>query len=156
MGEESDNLTDITTEPDVEDKTEFVLEKYLEEFIVTKFATIFRGKLVIYRDPEENVIGQQYTTDVGIIDILAYEPSTNSFVVIEQKKGRESDKVIGQTLRYMGWVSENLCKNGQMVKGIIICKNTDSRLSYALKMVNNVALKYYRIDFKLDDTPLSE
>lgn len=143
-------------ESDVENKPEFFLEKYLEEFIVSNFATIFRGKLVLYKDPEEKVKGQQYTTDIGTIDILACEPSTNNLVVIELKKGRESDKVIGQTLRYMGWVSENLCRDGQLVKGIIICKDTDARLSFALKMVSNIAIKYYRVDFKLGDAPFSE
>lgn len=140
---------------DVEDVTEFVLEKYLEDFIVSNFAAIFREELVLYRDPEENVIGQQYTTDVGIIDILAQESNSNSFVVIELKKGRESDKVVGQILRYMGWVKENLCKNGQDVKGIVICRELDTRLSYALAMTSNIAIKYYRIDFRLDDVPFN-
>jgi len=155
MDETSESLT-VSVESDVENAVEFVLEKYLEEFIVSNFATIFRGELVLYQDPEEGVIGQQYiTNDAGKIDILAQEPRTNSLVVIELKKGRESDKVIGQTLRYMGWVSENLCHSGQAVKGIIICKDSDSRLSYALRMVSNITVKYYRIDFKLSDTPVS-
>ncbi|MCK6630331.1 MAG: PDDEXK nuclease domain-containing protein [Anaerolineae bacterium] len=141
-------------EEGIENQTEFILEKYLEDFIVTNFDQIFKGQLVLYIDPEENTVGKQYATDVGIIDILAQEPSTNSFVIIELKKGRESDRVIGQILRYMGWVSENLCKNGQTVKGIIICRDADVRLSYALKPVsNNITVKYYRVDFKLSDTP---
>ncbi len=44
--------------------------------------------------------------------ILAVEPKTHSFVVIELKKGRPSDQVIGQVLRYMGWVKKNLCAGG--------------------------------------------
>jgi len=155
MGETSKNVT-VAVESDVENAAEFVLEKYLEEFIVSNFATIFRGELVLYQDPEEGVIGQQYiTNDAGRIDILAQEPSTNSLIVIELKKGRESDKVIGQTLRYMGWVSENLCRNGQAVKGIIICKDSDSHLSYALSMVNNIDVKYYSVNFKLSDKLVS-
>jgi hypothetical protein len=137
----------------VENQTEFILEKYLEEFIASNFKHIFKGQLVLYKDPQENVIGQQYGTDVGDIDILAQEPSTNSFVVIELKKGRETDKVVGQTLRYIGWVSEHLCENGQSVKGMIICRDPDIRLSYALKSVSNITVKYYRVDFKLSDTP---
>jgi len=158
VGETNERATVPVTldiESAIENRAEFVLEKYLEDFIVSNFATIFQGKLVLYRDPEEGVIGQQYTTDIGRIDIVAQEPSTNSFVVIELKKGRESDTVIGQTLRYMGWVSENLCRNDQAVKGIIICKDSDLRLSYALKMVSNITVKYYRVDFKLSDTPVS-
>lgn len=146
----------IVNEPkqDIEDTTEFVLEKYLEDFIVSNFAGIFRNELVLYRDPEENVIGQQYATDVGTIDILAQDPKTGNFTVIELKKGRESDKVVGQTLRYMGWVQENLCRGGAIVKGMIICKDIDSKMAYALKMTNNVEVKLYRVDFALRDTTI--
>ena len=72
-------------------------------------------------------------------------------MVIELKKGRGSDKVVGQILKYMGRVDENLCEEGQRVKGIIICKEQDSKLSYALKMTTNIAVKYYRVDFQLSD-----
>lgn len=127
---------------------EFVLEKYLEDFIVSNFERIFGGELVLFEDDEGN-IGQQYSTEVGNIDILAEEPSSNSLVVIELKKGRESDKVVGQILRYMGWVVENLCSNNQQIKGIIICKEADAKLNYALKMAGNIELKRYIVDFKL-------
>ena len=140
----------------VKNQTEFFLEKYLEDFIVTNFDNIFKDELALYIDPQEKVTGQQYATDVGIIDVLAQEPSTNSFVVIKLKKGRESDKVIGQVLRYMGWVSENLCKDGQLVKGLIICRDTDIRLSYALKTISNVTVKYYQVDFRLSDIPFKK
>lgn len=147
---------ELLFQEDVENQTEFVLEKYLEEFIVSNFSQIFGDKLVVYKDPQEKAIGQQYGTDVGDIDILAQEPETNSFVVIELKKGRESDKVVGQILRYMGWVSEHLCNNGQSVKGLIICRDQDMKLSYALKTVNNISVKYYRVDFTLGDTPFKK
>jgi hypothetical protein len=75
--------------------------------------------------------------------------------VIELKKGRESDKVIGQTLRYIGWVKENLCKAGQNVKGMIICRESDMRMSYALMATSNIAVKYYHVDFKLGDVPFN-
>jgi restriction system protein len=71
---------------DVEDQNAFVLEKYLEDFIVSNFDTIFRGQLRIYKD-EDGEDGQQYIADdVGRIDILAHEPKSNSLVVIELKK----------------------------------------------------------------------
>lgn len=148
--------TQVSVEPleeGVEDATEFVLEKYLEDFIVTNFDAIFRGELVLYRDPEEGVEGQQYATEVGIIDILATEPRTAAFVVIELKKGRESDRVIGQILRYMGWVADNLATQSQPVRGIIVCRDTDPKLIYAVKMARNITMKYYNIDFKLADEP---
>ena len=65
--------------------------------------------------------------------------------------GYESDKVVGQILRYMGSVREHLCEEGQNVKGMIICRGTDDKMRYALKMVKNVAVKNYVVDFKLID-----
>lgn len=132
------------------DSTSFVLERYLEDFIVRNFASIFRGELQLYTD-DDGADGQQFSTDVGIIDILALETSTNSLVVIELKKGRPSDQVVGQVLRYMGWVKENLCKPTQQVRGLVICSDADPRLTYALKMVSNVQAKYYSVSFALRD-----
>jgi restriction system protein len=131
--------------------TEFVLERYLEEFIESNFAAIFGKNLALYR--EEGVSGRQYMTDVGPIDLLAQDTTTGDFVVIELKKGRESDQVVGQTLRYMGWTKENLCKGNQQVRGMIICKSADARLEYALRMTRDISVSYYRIDFTLTGVP---
>ena len=139
----------------IQQPVEFVLEKYLEDFIVANFESIFEGRLKLYKDPEGNV-GQQYPAIndsgklLGRIDILAKDPNTNSYLVIELKKGRESDKVVGQILRYMGWVKENLCRKDEDVKGLIICKDTDERLIYALQMVRDIIqVKLYSVDFQL-------
>jgi restriction system protein len=140
-------------EEDVQDQAEFVLEKHLEDFIVSNFDTIFKKKLVLYCDPAGNPVGQQFETDVGLIDILAQDTTSNAFVVFELKKGRPADKVVGQILRYMGWVAEKLCKPGQEVYGIIVCKEPDEKLNFALKMVRNVSVKYFKVDFKLQDLP---
>jgi restriction system protein len=135
-----------------EDHNEFVLEKYLEEFIVSNFDQIFKHAFQVYEDAEGEK-GQQYPTEIGPIDILATEPKSNSFVVIELKKGRSSDQVIGQILRYMGWVKKNLCKDGQDVKGLVICRDRDPKLSYALEMTNNIDVRYYSVAFKLREEP---
>jgi restriction system protein len=135
-----------------QDRTEFALEKYLEEFIVSNFQAIFKGQLRIFEDTDSND-GQQYQTEIGPIDILAVEPKSNSFVVIELKKGRSSDQVVGQVLRYMGWVKRNLCTGTQTVKGLIICRDPDPKLSYALEMAGGIDVRYYSVAFKLAETP---
>jgi restriction system protein len=134
----------------VEDQSAFILEKYLEEFIVTNFEMIFKNKLLIYEDDEGNN-GQQYSTDIGAIDILSYEPKTHDFVVIELKKGRPSDQVVGQVLRYMGWVRKNLCPRERKVKGLIICQSPDPKLSYAIEMTDNIEVRYYTVSFSLSE-----
>lgn len=144
---------DSRNPPDsIEDPNAFVLEKYLEDFIVSNFETIFKGELRVYEDSEGND-GQQYSTDIGPIDILATTRAANSFVVIELKKGRPSDQVVGQVLRYMGWVKKNLCTNGQSVRGLVICRDPDPKLSYALEMTNNIDVRYYSVSFKLREAP---
>ena len=136
----------------VEDPNAFVLEKYLEDFIVSNFRAIFKRDLTLFQDSEGND-GQQYGTDVGPIDILAVESKSKSFVVIELKKGRPSDQVIGQVLRYMGWVKKNLCNDGQAVKGLIICNESDPKLSYALEMTKDIDVRYYTVSFQLAEVP---
>ena len=149
-----DDQDENEVEPSLDqiDRNAFVLEKYLEDFIVTNFKAIFKGKLQIY-ETAEGAAGQQYATDIGKIDILAIEPESKKFVVIELKKGRPSDQVVGQVLRYMGWVKKNLCKDGQDVKGLVICSDPDPKLSYALEMTRNISVRYYSVSFDLRETP---
>ncbi|MCI0785316.1 MAG: DUF1016 family protein [Chloroflexi bacterium] len=145
LGDEPDSMSEGQS---IEQTQEFALEKYLEEFIVTNFRTIFDDRLRLYTDPEGNS-GRQYSTDVGRIDILATEPATKSYVVIELKKGQESDKVVGQTLRYMGWVKEHICEGNEGVRGLIICRESDERLRYALSVVPEVEVRFYEVNFRL-------
>ena len=49
----------------------------------------------------------------------------------------------------MGWVQEELCNDGQAVKGIIICGEPDTKLSYALNMTKDIDVRYYDLSFKL-------
>ena len=139
-----------------EESSDFALEKFLQEFIASNFDNIFKGSLVMYVDGAGGD-GQQYETNiVGRIDILAVEPKSDSFVVIELKRGMSSDQVVGQVLRYMGWVKSKLCKDGQQVKGLIICRERDPKLDYALTMTNNIEVRYYEVNFKLKETPQTE
>ncbi|HOI77049.1 MAG TPA: endonuclease NucS [Methanofastidiosum sp.] len=88
------------------------------------------------------------TKEVGRIDLLCKDNRGNQ-VVIELKKGRKNDEVVGQILRYIGWVKKNY---GSKVRGIIIVNEPDERLQYAVDAINNlVELKYYVVDFKIKD-----
>jgi len=135
---------------------EFVMEKYFEEFIIKNFDKIFKGRLTLYNDQEESKAQQRIMLDdenkqIGRLDLLAKDSSGN-FVVIELKKGKESDQVIGQLLRYMGWVKEKLCIDTQDVRGLIICKKIDSKLKYSLiPVADKISVKEYTMDFKLVD-----
>jgi restriction system protein len=68
------------------------------------------------------------------------------------KKGRASDVVVGQTLRYMSFVQEMLAEKDQTVQGIIIALEDDQRIRRALAMVSSVRFFRYQVTFRLIGT----
>jgi hypothetical protein len=76
------------------------------------------------------LVGRQYSTTVGPIDLLARNKKTGEYVVIELKKGRSADKVYGQCSRYMGWVRTNLADNNS-VQGVVVARKIDDKLKAA-------------------------
>jgi restriction system protein len=100
-------------------------------------------------EAEGELIGQQFPTDTGPIDILAISKDKNELLVIELKKGRVSDVVVGQTQRYMGYVQGELAEPNQKVKGLIIGLDEDLRLKRALAVTQNIEFYRYQVTFKL-------
>jgi restriction system protein len=94
-------------------------------------------------------VGQQYQTDTGPLDILAVSKDKKTLLVVELKKGRASDVVVGQVLRYMGYVKEELAEEGQDVRGVVIALEDDQRIRRALSMVPTIDFFRYQISFKL-------
>jgi len=139
----------VATDPTIEDPATFALEKHLEDFLVQNWAGTDLGKdYDIFTDDGE-VVGQQFPTDTGSIDILAIKKDKKELLVVELKRGRASDVVVGQILRYMGYVTEELAEEGQVVKGAIIALEDDPRLKWALVAVPSVVFYKYQISFKL-------
>jgi len=93
-----------------------------------------------------NSIGHFKAGDAGEIDILARDSGDNGWLVIELKRDQSSDDTIGQILRYMGWVKENLAKEDENVEGIIIAGELDDHLRLALSIVDSVSFYYYSIN----------
>lgn len=135
--------------PEVEDASEFALEKHLEDFLVRNWKKTELGKKYDIFEENGEFVGQQYQTDTGAIDILAVSKNRKEVLVIELKRGRTSDVVVGQIQRYMGYVKEELLEKGQTVKGMIIGLEADNKLRRALSVCQNIDFYRYQIDFKL-------
>ena len=97
---------------------------------------------------ENNKLCTQYSTGSGPLDILAISKDKNEFLVIELKKGRASDVVLGQIQRYMGHIKNNLA-GGKDVKGLIIALEDDKNLRDALSVAPNIKFMKYEVSFKL-------
>jgi restriction system protein len=137
----------VATDETIEDPTVFALERHLEDFLVHNWAATPLGRNYdIYQD-EENT-GRQFQTDTGFIDILAVSKDRQELLVVELKKGRASDAVVGQIQRYMGFIAEDIAEDNQRVSGVIIALEDDLRIKRALKVAPNI--EFYRYDVKFD------
>ena len=130
-------------------QSSFLFEKHLEDFLVKNWRNLPIGNQYDIYEEDGERIGQQFRTGTGPIDILGLNKDKSDFLVLELKRDRASDVVVGQTLRYMGWVQEHLCSPAQSVNGCIIAHAQDERLQYALNQVPNIRFMKYEVDFRL-------
>jgi len=134
---------------DLENEYHFALEMHLEEFMYRNWDNINWGSnLKLYQTADQD--GRQFPADIWSIDFLAIDQDTDDLVVIELKRGKTSDSTVGQILRYISWVKENIADENQDVRGIIIGKESEDKLEYALKDLDYIDFKSYEIDFKLN------
>ena len=139
----------IATDELVEDPAVFALERHLEDFLVQNWASTELGKNYDIVQDEGEIVGQQFPSDTGPIDILAIRKDKKEYLVVELKKGRASDAVVGQVQRYMGYVLDDLAEANQGVRGVIIALEDDLRLRRALRVANNIDFYRYQVSFKL-------
>jgi len=139
----------VATDPVIEDPVAFAMEKHLEDFLVNNWAqTELAQSFRIYEEDGE-LVGQQYGTDAGPIDVLAVSKDGRRLLVVELKRGRASDVVVGQILRYMGYVIDQIAEPHQTVEGAIIALDDDQKLRWALRAVPNVSFYRYQVSFRL-------
>jgi len=141
----------ISSDPDIEDPSTFALEKHLEDFLVQNWKSTALGKKFDIFEEDGELVGQQYPSDTGPIDILAISKNKKTLLVVELKKGRATDVVVGQIQRYMGFVKEVLAEENQIVKGAIIALEDDLKLKRALSVTSNIKFYKYKIKFQLEE-----
>jgi len=128
----------------------FGLERHLHEFLLDNWAQTKLGQeWDLYSEDGDPQAGSEYPTDVGRIDLLARHKTDPAWLVIELKRGQTGDATLGQVLRYMGWIRRNLAQEGDQVRGLIIAREPDRALTYALQVVSDVTLKLYSVTFSL-------
>ena len=139
----------IATNSEIEDPSTFALEKHLEEFLVANWDKTELGKTYdIYSEDGEKV-GQQYPSDTGPIDVLAVSKDGKELLVIELKRGRANDRVVGQIQRYMGYIKDEIAEPDQTVRGVIIALDDDQGIRRALSVANNIDFYRYKVSFQL-------
>ena len=138
----------IRATPDLISESEFALEAHLEDFIDQNWDRIDFGRR-LERYEIEGQGSRQFPAGTWSIDFLCTEKDSGDLVVIELKRGKTSDATVGQLLRYMGWVADNIAKPKQAVKGIIIASEIDEGLVYATQTLPQITVLTYKVDFRL-------
>lgn len=122
--------------------SEFLLERDLQRYLAENLECIEPG-LKLYED--DDIRGLEFEAGGGRrIDILAVD-KTGAFVVLELKVSKGYDRVVGQLLRYVNWVRQNLAEPGQRVRGIIVCRNMSDDLRLACASIKDVELFEYQL-----------
>ena len=130
----------------------FTMEKYLEEFLVNNWQLLDVGRYYDIVPNSQNKLSQ-YTIGNHRLDILAKSKDDKKYLVIELKRGRTGDETVGQILRYIGAVRENIAINNEEIYGLIVAEKKDDDLLLALKTVDHVDFRTYEIKFSLKDSP---
>ncbi len=108
-------------------------ERNLEDFMVHQLEAI---------EPGLRLEKRQLSTPAGRLDLLCRDAKRN-YVVVELKRMQGTDQVVGQVLRYMGWLIQT--HGADKVRGIVVVAKKDQALSYALMAVPKVQVKEFKV-----------
>jgi hypothetical protein len=149
--EATDLPEEAATEPPTTGAAGFGLERHLQEFLVDNWSWTDLGHEWDLLEEDGEVVGVEYNTvEVGRIDLLARHKVEDRWLVIELKRGASGDVTVGQLLRYMGWVRRNLAKGAGRVEGLIVAREVDQKLRYAVDGLPGVRCVTYRVSFVLE------
>lgn len=119
-----------------------VTEKVLEDRLVEQWRESAFGRLDVHLHRAGSALkpGRQVATSAGRIDILGWQPLDCTWWVVELKKGRSDDRVIGQVQRYMGRVR---AMTGEPVRGAVVVQEVAPWLRLAAE---EAELSLWRLD----------
>lgn len=130
--------------------SEFAYEHDLRDYLAKNLHLIETG-LKLYRD-EDGITGVEFPAGGRSIDILAID-SQGGYVVVELKVSKGYDRVVGQLLRYIGWIEQHHAEPNQPVRGVIVAKEVSNDLRLACRRVQGVRPFEYKLSVAL--TPVA-
>lgn len=126
--------------------SEFAYEQDLRNYLARHLDRIEPG-LRLYRD-EEGITGVEFPAGGRFIDILAVDRK-GDYVVIELKVSKGYDRVVGQLLRYIGWIEAHHAEPDRKVRGVIIAKGISEDLRLACGRLADISLYEYDLSVTL-------
>ena len=130
---------------EVSGSSEFAYEHDLRDYLAKNLHLVEAG-LKLYQ--EEGITGIEFPVGGRFIDILAVD-SNGDYVVIELKVSKGYDRVVGQILRYIGWIEKYQVEEGKSVRGIIIANTITNDLKLACTKLPFIRLMEYALAMSL-------
>lgn len=124
---------------------QFAYESDLKNYLAKNLHLLEPG-LRVYE--EEGITGIEFPVGGRFIDILAVD-SSGGLVVIELKVSRGYDRVIGQLMRYIAWISKNQAEDNQRVRGAIVAREISEDLLLACSLVPDIDLYEYQLSLSV-------
>lgn len=155
VGDSAEEATDTEVQdpaslPSPAAAARFALEAHLHEFLEENWDHAGFGSGWDLLEDEGEVVGSHYHTGVvGEIDLLARHKTEPRWLVVELKRDQTSDATVGQLLRYMSWVRQHMARPGESVEGVIVCRDADLKLRYAISGLPQVSCMSYEVSFQL-------
>ena len=134
----------------------FAKEKHLQQYLINQWDKVaLSDQWQIYSDADDPEAGVEYSTGIGRPDILLTHTSGERVCVLELKKGRTSDRAVGQLLRYVGWVQDNIEELEDIdteadIEGRLIVSKPTDKLEYAISVVPELTLHEYEMEVRLN------
>ena len=105
----------------------------------------------VFRGAGGKSVGANYSTDVGVIDLLATDDKGALVVVMIADKG-EAEELVPEILQRIGWVAKHLAEGKRKVRAIVLVEEAPESLSYAAAAVSGtVSFKTYQVSLSFQD-----
>ncbi len=124
---------------------QFAYESDLKNYLAKNLSLIESG-LRLYED--EGITGVEFPVGGRFVDILAVD-AAGGLVVIELKVSRGYDRVVGQLMRYMAWITKNQADGNQRVRGVIVAREISEDLLLACSLIPDIVLLEYQLSLTL-------
>jgi hypothetical protein len=116
--------------------TEGIYERDIESLIAERLDVLEQGL---------KLVGRQYETPVGRIDLLCKDTRGNLVVVELKSFAAKTGEVVDQITRYMGYIRTHLASRRQIVRGIIVVGQVDKNLAYAIVPIPNLEIRTFHV-----------
>jgi hypothetical protein len=113
--------------------------------------------LSIYTDSSADPVGVDFSTDVGVVDLLARDDAGGLVLVLVPAPASQGDVVEGkdlvaEALERVGWVRKHVAEPAQEVRAIVLLDQIPEDISYAAAAVaSTLAFKTYRMEVSFSD-----